>query len=124
MKPNYLMIAAATAVIATGCAASPNETAATTETSSVAPSPPGSNLQTANAPLKDLLEVGKHCFATGVEAVAAQLRAAAADAKADAEDDARQARGEMRSTGRDTHVVHEVEDNGTCYWVKTDSPFG
>lgn len=119
------MIAAATAVIATGCAASPNETADTTETSSVALSPPGSNhLQTANAPLKDLLTVGKHCFATGVEAVAAQLRAAAADAKADAEDDARQARGEMRLTGRDTHVVYEVEDNGTCYWVKTDSPFG
>lgn len=124
MKPSYLMIAAATAVIATGCAASPNETADTTETSSVAFSAPGSNLQTANAPLKDLLAVGKHCFATGVEAVAAQLRAAAADAKADAEDDARQARGEMRLTGRDTHVVYEVEDNGTCYWVKTDSPFG
>lgn len=123
MNPSRLIIAAATAIIATGCAASPYETAATA-TTNVTTNAPGQNLQTANAPLKDLLTVGKHCFATGVEAVAAQLRAASADAKADAEDDARQARGEMRLTGRDTTIVNDVEDNGTCYWVRTNSPLG
>lgn len=118
----YLVIAAAAGLLATGCATSADKSTATATTNATldAPDP---KLQTANAPLQDLLAVGEHCFATGVEAVAAQLRAASADAKADAEDDARQARGELRKKGRDTTVVHDVEDNATCYTVKTDSPF-
>ncbi|MFV8169728.1 hypothetical protein [Mycobacterium sp. DBP42] len=117
-----VVIAAACSLLVAGCTGSSEETTSTA-TSSISIDSPGSGLETANAPLRDLLTVGEHCFATGVEAVAAQLRAASADAKADAEDDARQARGEMRKTGVEATIVEEVEDNGTCYWVRTNSLF-
>lgn len=116
------VVIAAACLLVAGCMGSSEETTSTA-TSSISIDSPGSRLESANEPLQDLLAVGRHCFATGVEAVAAQLRAASADAKADAEDDARQARGEMRKSGVDATIVEEVEDNGTCYWVRTNSLF-
>ncbi len=119
----YTLIAATCGLLVAGCTANPEESTSTAATTAASIDNPDPNLQKANAPLGDLLTVGAHCFATGTEAVAAQLRAATADAKGDAEDDAREARGELRKTGRDTTIVNDVEANGTCYIVTTNSPF-
>lgn len=117
-----VMICAATA-LSSACGADSGGTA-TSPASSAASVVAGRQFETANAPIKELLRHGEHCFATGVEAVAAQLRAAAADAKNDADDDDRQARGELRLASRDYTIVEDVEDNGACYWVRTNSPLG
>lgn len=119
----FSLVIGAAAVLPTGCA-SDASTAAASSTAVAASANPTGQFETANQPLVELLRHGEHCFATGVEAVAAQLRAAAADAKADADDDARQARGELRATSTDYNIVEDVEDNGTCYWVRTNSLLG
>ncbi|MFV8227335.1 hypothetical protein [Mycolicibacterium fortuitum] len=121
----YTLIAAACtcSLLVASCTASPEESTSTAATTGASIDNPGPHLQTANAPLADLLTVGAHCFATGAEAVAAQLRAATADAKGDAEDDAREARGVLRKESRDTTIVNDVEDNDTCYTVTTNSLF-
>lgn len=117
-----VVIVVVCSLLGAGCTGARDESSSATTTGASIDSP-GNKLQAANAPLHDLLTPGAHCFATGVEAVAAQLRAASADAKADAEDDAREARGVLRKTRRDATIVEDVEDDGTCYSVTTNSPF-
>ncbi|WP_195168532.1 hypothetical protein [Mycobacteroides abscessus] len=73
--------------------------------------------QHANAPISDLTTSGEHCFDDGTEAVAAQLRAAAAIAKENTE-----ARDKYDRTGEKMpygypRTISDVQDNGTCYTV-------
>lgn len=78
--------------------------------------------QHANAPIGDLMASGEHCFDTGTEAVAAQLRAAAAITKDNAEvRDKYDRTGEKMPYGY-PHTLSDVTDNGTCYTVARNMP--
>jgi hypothetical protein len=101
----------------TACGSGQQETVAP-QPSSTSGAASGAVLQKANAPIKELTNGGEHCFATGVEAVAAQLRA-----KASVDEQNRQALEKFNATGElmpygSPFTVTDVDENGTCYRIQ------
>ncbi|MGL5441235.1 MAG: hypothetical protein ACRDDJ_02035 [[Mycobacterium] stephanolepidis] len=107
-----LVVAAVVMAAVAGCGSKP-----------VPSSPPPSldapkSYDEVNAPVAVLTEPRQHCFRTGVEAVAAQLRAAWF-----VERDTAATKAEYERAGRLLPsgfplTVGEVEDYGTCYVVR------
>lgn len=101
----------------TACSSGQKESVAP-QSGSTPAAAPGQVLQKANAPIGELTGGGEHCFYTGVEAVAGQLRA-----KARVDQENREAQEKFDATGEkmpygSPFTVTDVTPNGTCYEIQ------